>query len=72
MQRIWGRNAGGRYLRTSEETRIAAAELAKGRAVEDRVKEVRVVQTVQGLRGLCKNFGFYSVGFCQNAQKSPC
>lgn len=72
MQRVWGRNAVGRYLRTSGETRVAAAELARGRAVEDRVKEVRVVQTVQGLTGLCKNFGFYSVGFCQNTRKSPC
>lgn len=31
----------------------------------------RVVQTVQGLISLCKNFGFYSAEFCQNSPKSP-
>lgn len=71
VQRTWGRNAGGGYLRTSEETGRAAAELAEGRALEDGVKGVEVVQTLQGLSGLCKNFGFYSFGFCQNAPKSP-
>lgn len=57
MQRTWGRNARGGYLRNSKETTVAEAELAKGRAVEERVRELGVVQTVQGLKGLCKNFG---------------
>lgn len=72
MQRTWGRNAGAGYLGTSEETSLAAAELAEDGAVDGKVKEVGVAQTVQGLKGLCKNFGCYSFGFCQNAPTSPC
>lgn len=67
---IWERRS---YLRNDDETRVSEAELAKERAVEERVKEVvgaGVVWNVQGLTGLYKNSGFHSAEFCQNAPKS--
>lgn len=69
VQRPWGGNTGDGHLRTSKETSIAAAEQAKGRIVEDRVKVRGVVQTA-GSKGLYESFGFYSAAFCQNAPKS--
>lgn len=56
-------------MRTGKETGVAETELAKRRQWKTGSKAGvgvggRVVQSVQGLTGLCKSFGFYSAEFC--------